>query len=62
MSTIIKLTLKVYSCDIIIANLPFCRPTHLLESHVSGVLLKKETTEEGEVGADISRVQTVDIK
>ena len=29
---------------------PTCRPTHLLESHVSGVLLKKETTEEGEVG------------
>ena len=46
----------------IITNPPFCRPTHLLESHVSGVLLKKETTEEGEVGADICRVQTVDIK
>ena len=61
MSTKIKLTLKVYSCDII-TNPPFCRPTHLLESHVSGVLLKKETTEEGEVGADIFRVQTVDIK
>ena len=27
----------------------FNRPTHLLESHVSGVLLKKEITDEGEV-------------
>ena len=26
-----------------------CRPTHLLESHVSGQMLKKEETEEGEI-------------
>jgi hypothetical protein len=25
------------------------RPTHLLESHVSGQMVKKEVTEEGEV-------------
>ena len=25
-----------------------CRPTHLLESHVSGQMVKKEETEEGE--------------
>ena len=27
----------------------FCRPTHLLESHVSGQMVKREVTEEGEV-------------
>ena len=26
-----------------------CRQTHLLESHVSGLMVKKEMTEEGEV-------------
>ena len=35
---------------IILIYSSFFRPTHLLESHVSGVLLKKEVTEEGEVG------------
>ena len=27
----------------------FFRPTHLLESHVSGQMVKREVTEEGEV-------------
>ena len=36
-------------------TLPPCRPTHLLESHVSGQMVKKEVTEEGEVGKDCSR-------
>ena len=27
----------------------YCRPTHLIESHVSGLLVKKEVTDEGEV-------------
>ena len=31
------------------ASLRTCRPTHLLESHVSGQMLKKEETEEGEI-------------
>ena len=30
----------------------FFRPTHLLESHVSGQMVKKEITEEGEVGQE----------
>ena len=55
MSTI-KFTLEIcLRVPTSLLTLHTCRPTHLLESHVSGVLLKKETTEEGEVGSEFRK-------
>ena len=39
----------VNSLDHFLTSSFFFRPTHLLESHVSGQMVKREVTEEGEV-------------
>ena len=53
----------VNSLDHFLTSSFFFRPTHLLESHVSGQMVKREVTEEGEVkkcvnvaGKDMERI------
>ena len=52
---------KTAKCKVKIDIIYRFRPTHLLESHVSGQMVKKEVTDEGEVRAHFSNVSPLKV-